>query len=1669
MSEAGKMNLGQGPGMLLNQAQKAADSKEYLVEGAKLFCVNGSNITQLKLPTGHGYTSGGKKKVNCKDCKACENIPYFGECRKNEKDHKCEGFMDLVDKWENTAVGTGKAETVGGEEAISMSSVLLCKKGGVIIPVTSGQGYDGKINWAAFLKRYQNVFRWVAGKNKLCQVYGKDPINMNTGNYIYEKEDLVINGNLPLSFQLFYNAMDCGDQQVLGEGWNHNYGVRLIKLKEEELLGIVMEDGRELPYCRKLGDSYAPVMGDGGILRKSENGYQFEQEDGTVYKFDQEGKLCSQKDRNGNNRKFTYNSDGLLECVENGTGGSLNYTYNQERKLIYVQDHTGRKISLKFQYGKLRWFTNSMGKTYTYEYNENGKVNGIITPRDILGVKNEYDGVDRVRKQIMPDGGVTEFRYDDENNRTYMLEQNGNLVIYECDKLMRNVRTIYEDGEEIFEYNDRNQKIRYTDKNGNTFRYAYDNQGNMSKVIDPLGQKFYMTYDKRNLLVNIKYPNGTSIKNSYNENRKLIETVDRCGYSTKIEYVNGNDINRVLQADGTEWGFQYNGKGHISQITDPLGNSRSFFYNELGQQEKYIDGNGNQTLYSYNKAGKLEEVTNAAGDKRRYEYNDSGRIIEIKDFDNSIHQMEYDACGRCCKYTDPEGNVTSYEYDGMGKMVKKSLPNGGAYLYSYSHLGHIQTAVDPLGNTTTFWHDPNGNCIKVMEPNGAETVYAYDALNRLISRTEVDGFVINYEYDTSNNVTKTMDNYGNEVLTEYDLAGRPAKVTDVYGNCSIFSYDCQGQIVNKTDGAGRKTDYSYYPGKLLKKVQYCDGTSKEFFYDGNRNITKIENQDSFTVNFTYDCLDRCIAITDSKGNKKSYSYEGNKNITSMVNANGNITRFEYSLNGNITKVVDALGNSTSYEYDCMGKLLSAMKLGRKESETHLYQRNLLGQIEAITNALGNTEYYEYDKNGNIIKKTDRDGGESCFTYSLAGLLENIKYTDDKQVTLKYDGLRRLNEIEDWCGTTKVEWGVYEHLKSITDYKGRKTSYEFSPMGKLLKMNYPNGKNVKYSYDECLRLSNLADGIQNVGYRYNKNGLLQEKLFLNGLKVDYSYNEAGQLTSIMNKNDGKILDQYHYTYDPVGNKTGINKLRTGIPAESGDFQYKYNSLNQIIKVLRDGKELRQFAYDVFGNRIFKKEGEIETNYIYNANNQLIREMGEEIKDYEYDLRGNLRTVSVDGIIRKSYEFGIRNHMESVTDEKGVLHTYQYNGLGHRISTQVYDGNTSMDVEYILDFSKRGNNLLEKIENGEVEEYIWDNNIVVATGKSGNKQYLNDELGSTIRTCFSNGRDAGLYGYSEFGEITYKNERADQPFGFTGYQWDENSGTYYAQAREYSPSTGSFISEDIVNDIVGLPETLNHYTYCWGNPCKWVDINGQFTQREANQYITGYYLDEYERAFNSWKDDVSNTIDGIGKSVGNGISSAATAVSEFWGNKIYGVDTELYTNGDFTLQSHTGGEIIVINRTKEKYFSGWSLNISLDIPTTNISTGFTLSGEDINPSSWKTLCYYEKKELDEKLSYSGGYGYNNEGLYFNNTLSGKTDNIPIPIPNGVIIDSHANVTWSISEDKTILPWDAIGGVCVVTAGVVVLAVVGPEVAIGGLIAGVGQIIANVGNYVNAACGG
>ena len=142
------------------------------------------------------------------------------------------------------------------------------------------------------------------------------------------------------------------------------------------------------------------------------------------------------------------------------------------------------------------------------------------------------------------------------------------------------------------------------------------------------------------------------------------------------------------------------------------------------------------------------------------------------------------------------------------------------------------------------------------------------------------------------------------------------------------------------------------------------------------------------------------------------------------------------------------------------------------------------------------------------------------------------------------------------------------------------------------------------------------------------------------------------------------------------------------------------------------------------------------------------------------------------------------------------------------------------------------------------------------------------------------------------------------------------------------------------------------------------------------------------FEAWKDDISDKIDQVGKSVHHGVdvvgetvkdgveavkdgaSEVSTAVNEFWSNGIYGVDTELYIDNkaNLTVKAHKGGSYIVISKNKYDQFKGWSFNLSVDVPYTEASIGFNLSGKDMAINSWKTKSYIKIKDVDKKLNYS-----------------------------------------------------------------------------------------------------
>jgi RHS repeat-associated protein len=295
---------------------------------------------------------------------------------------------------------------------------------------------------------------------------------------------------------------------------------------------------------------------------------------------------------------------------------------------------------------------------------------------------------------------------------------------------------------------------------------------------------------------------------------------------------------------------------------------------------------------------------------------------------------------------------------------------------------------------------------------------------------------------------------------------------------------------------------------------------------------------------------------------------------------------------------------------------------------------------------------------------------------------------------------------------------------------------------------------------------------------------------------------------------------------MGNKTGIEKYRRGLEEENGNYQFTYDALARLTKVDKDDKLIRAYGYDEYGNRSFIIEKGVRIDYMYNSLNQLLRtETGRRTQSFSYDARGNLTQVRENDRLKNTYEFGPINLLTRAVAADGRVANYEYNGLRHRVGKQITNNLSPIkNINYALDLTRQYNNLLQITEDEQDKNYLWDFNLVAESVGGNNRFYLQDELGSPLRVSYDDCSLMDSYAYDEFGNDLTGNQGVMQPFGYTGYRYDDVTQTYFAQAREYNPYTGRFNSVDIIKGNIHKPFSLNEYIYCGNNPQTYIDLTG-----------------------------------------------------------------------------------------------------------------------------------------------------------------------------------------------------------------------------------------------------
>lgn len=139
-------------------------SEEYLVRGALIACSCGSHPRRLNLPQCHGVYALDHPVIHENDCVVGDNISYFGVCLGETPPSGAEEILldayvpegqestgeevqgprctpEIIGGWNSVKEST---KVSGEARAATTSSYLVCRCGGILFPVTSGQEYEDK-------------------------------------------------------------------------------------------------------------------------------------------------------------------------------------------------------------------------------------------------------------------------------------------------------------------------------------------------------------------------------------------------------------------------------------------------------------------------------------------------------------------------------------------------------------------------------------------------------------------------------------------------------------------------------------------------------------------------------------------------------------------------------------------------------------------------------------------------------------------------------------------------------------------------------------------------------------------------------------------------------------------------------------------------------------------------------------------------------------------------------------------------------------------------------------------------------------------------------------------------------------------------------------------------------------------------------------------------------------------------------------------------------------------------------------------------------------------------------------------------------------------------------------------------------------------------------------
>jgi RHS repeat-associated protein len=389
------------------------------------------------------------------------------------------------------------------------------------------------------------------------------------------------------------------------------------------------------------------------------------------------------------------------------------------------------------------------------------------------------------------------------------------------------------------------------------------------------------------------------------------------------------------------------------------------------------------------------------------------------------------------------------------------------------------------------------------------------------------------------------------------------------------------------------------------------------------------------------------------------------------------------------------------------------------------------------------------------------------------------------------------------------YDLADRVTSLTEkvgsLAGATTGYAYDADGRVINITQTGGggsdKRVDLGYDPASRLVTV-----------NRFTDLAGTVF--AATSNIHYDAADRVTKIHHTQGATTLAQYLLDYDAADRLTHVDS------AADGKADFTYDTANQLTGALFTGQPSESYSYGSNGNRS-------GTGITVGSDNEL---MSDGKFDYTYDNEGNLTSqteIATGKVTQYSWDYHNRLTGVVVKDSSGAVvqtSAYTYDVLGQRIGKSVTTGAGPAVVErYIRD----GDNLLLTLAAGKVVTHRYLDNpqtgqVLADDTTTGIAWPLADELGTVRDVVDSSGTSLDHVRYTAFGAVVSTvGPGPGFHFGYTGSEYDSETGLVYDQARYYDPATGRFLSQDPSGFSAGDP---NLYRYVGNDVTNRIDPSG-----------------------------------------------------------------------------------------------------------------------------------------------------------------------------------------------------------------------------------------------------